>query len=114
MNKIPFLAMFFEYQPSGELLPYLDGAEILHAEILREKRQLNLTVSFLQYIPDAYLRELKNELQRVYSLKGVEILPKLPREEFPKLDGRELSRMMVRDYSPCSAILAGCNYLMQN
>ncbi len=110
MNKIPFLAMFFEYQPSAEVLPYLDGAEILHAEILREKRALHLTVSFLRYIPDALLRELKDELQRVYGLKSVEILPKLPREEFANMDGRELSRMMARDYSPCSAILAGCKW----
>ena len=110
MNKIPFLTMFFEYEPSEELQFVLEQAEILHAQILREKRQLNLTVSFLQYVTPELLGKLKVELQCIYGLKAVEITPKFPWEEFCKMDGRELSSVMIREYSPCSAILAGCKW----
>ena len=106
MNKIPFLAMFFEYKPSEDLLVAVEQAEIIHAQIRREQRRLNLTISFLQYVSPELLLRLEEELGNLYGLKAVEILPQFPREEFTKLDGRELSRMMVKEYSPCSAILA--------
>ena len=110
MNKIPFLAMFFEYRPSGELLAVLEQAQILHAEIRREQRQMNLTVAFSHYVSPELLLRLREGLQGLYSLREVEILPQFPREEFYQMDGRELSRMMIREYSPCSAILAGCKW----
>ena len=102
--------MFFEYEPSEDLVPAFSQAEILHAQILREKRELHLTVAFKEYVSPDLLSKLKMDLQELYGLRCVEILAKFPAEEFSKMDGRELSRMMARDYSPCSAILAGCKW----
>ena len=110
MNKIPFLAMFFEYRPSEELQPVLEQAEILHAEIRQDQRKLSLQVAFPTYLSDSALREVKNELLRIYGLRDIEIHGKFPAEDFPKLDGMELSRLMIKQYSPCSAILAGCHW----
>ncbi len=110
MNKIPFLAMFFEYEPAQELQPVLEQAEILRAEIRQDQRKLNLQVSFPQYVSDSTLRGVKNELLRIYGLRDMEIQAHYPAEDFSKLEGLELSRLMIKQYSPCSAILAGCKW----
>ena len=110
MNKIPFLQMFFEYRPPKELEEIFVQAQVCHAEIRQEERQIGLTVEFPMYVPGAVLQQTEKKLAGLYGLRAVEIVGRFPGEALQSFDGADLCRMLTGLYSPCAAILAGSKW----
>ena len=110
-NPFPFLEMFFEYQPNESLRAVLQNAAVCRAQIDREVQTISLEVQFSQYT--SAVRQISEELAQLYGLKRVVIKPRFPKEELTELDTTELNRCMTEVYSPSAAILAGCNWVLQ-
>ncbi len=110
MNSFPFLEMFFEYQPNEPLRAALLQAAVSHAEIDQESKTISLTVSLPAYLPAKDLQEAEQALCGLYGLNRVTIKPRYPDSELQKLDGAELSRVLIARYSPAVASLAGCTW----
>ena len=110
MNSFPFLEMFFEYQPDEPLRAALLQAAVSHAEIDQENKTISLNVLFPAYLPARDLREAEQALCGLYGLHRVTIKPQYPASELQKLDGAELSRVLIGRYSPAAASLAGCTW----
>lgn len=108
MSTFPFLEMFFEYQPDEPLRAALLQAAVSHAEIDRENRHIALSLQMSDYLPSQTLEQIEQELCGLYGLRQVRIIPHFPRETLSKLDGLELSRVLIARYSPAAASLAGC------
>lgn len=110
MSTFPFLEMFFEYQPDEPLRATLLQAAVSHAEIDRENRHIALSLQMSDYLPSQTLEQIEQELCGLYGLRQVRIIPRFPRETLSKLDGLELSRVLIARYSPAAASLAGCTW----
>ncbi len=110
MSTFPFLEMFFEYQPDEPLRAALLQAAVSHAEIDRENRHIALSLQMSDYLPSQTLEQIEQELCGLYGLRQVRIIPHFPRETLSKLDGLELSRVLIARYSPAAASLAGCTW----
>lgn len=110
MSTFPFLEMFFEYQPDEPLRAALLQAAVSHAEIDRENRHIALSLQMSDYLPSQTLEQIEQELCGLYGLRQVRIIPRFPRETLSKLDGLELSRVLIARYSPAAASLAGCTW----
>ena len=110
MSTFPFLEMFFEYQPDEPLRAALLQAAVSHAEIDRENRHIALSLQMSDYLPSQTLEQIEQELCGLYGLRQVRIIPRFPRETLSKLDGHELSRVLIARYSPAAASLAGCTW----
>ncbi len=110
-KPFPFLEMFFEYQPDESLRAVLEHAAVCRAEINREAQSISLTVEFSQYTSE--IARICEEMQEIYGLKTVKIAPRFPKETLRDLDTNELSRVMIAQYSPSAAILAGCRWELQ-
>ncbi len=108
INPIPFLEMFFEYEPEESLRAVLRQAAVCHAAFDREAHEISLTVEFQSYTNE--LRNVCRQLQELYQLRRVVIEPKFPRDCLPEVDGRELSRLLCSAYSPATGILAGSRW----
>ena len=109
-STFPFLEMFFEYQPNEPLRAALLQAAVSHAEIDQESKTISLTVSLPAYLPAKDLQEAEQALCGLYGLNRVTIKPRYPDSELQKLDGAELSRVLIARYSPAVASLAGCTW----
>ena len=110
MNSFPFLEMFFEYQPDEPLRAALLQAAVSHAEIDQENKSISLSVLFSEYLPAKDLQEAEQALCGLYGLHRVTIKPQYPASELQKLEGTELSRVLIARYSPAVASLAGCTW----
>ncbi|MGN1306981.1 MAG: exonuclease domain-containing protein, partial [Faecousia sp.] len=102
--------MFFEYQPDEPLRAALLQAAVSHAEIDQESKTISLTVSLPAYLPAKDLQEAEQALCGLYGLNRVTIKPRYPASELQKLEGTELSRVLIARYSPAVASLAGCTW----
>ena len=102
--------MFFEYRPEEPLRALLEQAAVCHGEIDREEKKIVLQISSPCYIPEEALRQISDALCELYGLRKAELKPNFPPETLHQLDGQELSRLMIRHYSPAAAILAGCQW----
>ncbi|MGM9523509.1 MAG: PolC-type DNA polymerase III [Faecousia sp.] len=110
MNSFPFLEMFFEYQPDEPLRAALLQAAVSHAEIDQENKSISLSVLFSEYLPAKDLQEAEQALCGLYGLHRMTIKPQYPASELQKLEGTELSRVLIARYSPAVASLAGCTW----
>lgn len=72
-KKIPFLELFSELCPSGELWQKLSGTLLTHACIIQEKKSISMDLTTVEILSEIDISELKRLLMGAYGFHQIEI-----------------------------------------
>ena len=77
-----FIELFNKYLPTDEHAAILDGAEIVRSRVDKEKRMIEVTVSFFKLVSKRKLYEIEDAVCQAYKIQFCKILPQYPKELF--------------------------------
>ena len=97
-KTVCFLDMFRGYEPPEELQPALSQAVVCHAEIDRSVRKITVTIWSEVYINRKQLGETERELEKLFGVRRVKLVPTFSRELLEEMDFSDLAQVIVREY----------------
>jgi len=109
-DSVFFLNMFSAYQPPEHLQTVLSQAAVAAAEIDPVSRQISVTVSFSDYIPDKDLDSIALDIAEIYGLYRVELNPTYPAELLQKIPEDALMGLFMAQDSMARASLSGAKW----
>ena len=109
-QTVQFGALFPDYSAPEPHAEVLGAAQLGHAELDRESRELRLWISPAEYLPQKYLNEVQAALAARYSLRSVRLSPRYDPALLGSVDPRDLAQVFIRAYSPAAASLAGAKW----
>ena len=111
MEKTLSLATLFQdLAPPGLLSPRLAEAEVLRVDIDAAQRRVDVSLRPAEYIPIKSLRETAHSLERTFSLRELRLTPSYRPDLLETMDFSDLTQILLRDYPPASATLAGAGW----
>ena len=112
MNEIPFFDMFSNYTPSEPLRALLSGTVITDAQIDLENRAIFLRLFSTRYVCLKAREQAQAELARTYAISRVKMDLEFSPECLEELDFEDLRHLLVEEYSPNLASLAGAAWAL--
>lgn len=113
-KTIYLLDMFAGFEPPEDLRDALSQAVVCHAEIDREVRKITISVLLEQYVGRRRISEVEQALEKQFGVRRVRLIPAFPGELLEKMDFSDLAQVLIRQYSPAAASLAGARWEIQD
>ncbi len=109
-QRIEFLNMFSQYQPSEALKSALNQTAVVAADIDPETRRITAAIYADTYIPRRILDQVQQELCACYGLRSVELTATHPADQLSAIEPDELMGMFVNLNSMTRGSLAGASW----
>jgi DNA polymerase-3 subunit alpha (Gram-positive type) len=110
-DTVHFLEMFPACRMEDESLQEILRNTVVRAGVIRqEQRRMELTLEIPVYINMINVIRIQDAVCNVYGLDSLRIEPIYAPELLATMDFSDLSRVMIMEYSPAYAILAGCKW----
>ena len=109
-ENVLFLNMFAHYQPQEPLGQLLLDTLLDSADMDPVNRKITANIRPNRYIPRRLLNQAETDIETVYGLSRVEILPVYPAEELHNIEQEDLLGMFVAVNSMARASLAGAKW----
>ena len=113
-DKVRFLQMFSDYEPSEACRQFAEHAEVVCAQIDPENRRIQAQVCAPTYIPKRILLQTADEICKQYRLLSLELQPRFPPETVTAIEPEELMELFVGESSLTRASLAGADWQWQD
>lgn len=110
-ERISFLNMFSQYQPSEPLLSLLSQTVVTAADIDPASRRIEVTVYADQYIPLRLLNQVSEDISALYGLQSLEIHSEHPANQLQCIETEELLGYFVSANSMNRGSLAGAQWI---
>ena len=109
-ERINFLNMFSQYQPSESLFSALSQAAVTAADIDPASRHIDVTIYADQYIPRRLLNQAAEEIAAIYGLRSMDICSEHPENQVQCIETEELQGYFVSANSMNRGSLAGAQW----
>ncbi len=109
-ERIGFLNMFSQYQPSEALETVLNQAAVVAADIDPETRCVSVAIYSETYIPQRLLDQVAQQVRSCYGLKSMELTATHPADQLSSVEPGELMGMFVNLNSMTRGSLAGAKW----
>ena len=109
-EKVFFLNMFPDYEPPEGSKEALSQAAVVAADIVPEKRRVEVAIFSESYIPKRVLDTVSKEIAQCYGLKNLHITATHPANQLQCVEPEELLAMFVEQNSMNRGALAGAQW----
>ena len=109
-EKVFFLNMFPDYEPPEGLKEALSQAAVVAADIVPEKRRVDVAIFSECYIPKRLLDTVSKEIAQCYGLKKLHITATHPAHQLQCVEPEEVLSMFVEQNSMNRGALAGAKW----
>ncbi len=109
-EQIYLFNMFPDYEPPEELNEALSQAAIVAADIDPMTRRVEVAIHAERYIPQRILDQAQKEIQELYGLSALELMPTYPEEELHGVEPSDLMQMFMVHLSMARGSLAGAKW----
>ena len=109
-EKVFFLNMFPDYEPPEGSNEALSQAAVVAADIVPEKRRVEVAIFSESYIPKRVLDTVSKEIAQCYGLKNLHITATHPSNQLQCVEPEELLVMFVEQNSMNRGALAGAQW----
>ena len=109
-DTVYFLNMFPDYEPPEALKSAVSQAVIVAADIDPADRTVEVAVHSPVYIPYRYLNQIIRDVEGMYGLKKLRILPTYPAAQRCAMEPEDLMALFVAENSMARGALAGAQW----
>ena len=106
-SNVLLLHMFPDYEPPEVLKSAVSQAAIVAADVDPTTRSVTVAVHSPVYIPGRYLEQISRDIEKVYGLKKMLIMPTYPSDQLGSVGSEDLMAMFVAENSMTRGSLAG-------